>query len=237
MGSFYSSFAKKRTTLIDKSTNTESIIIDEPIEPLAEVESLKKELDELKSVVKTLLGDISNEECIICQKLLYSEDQVVTSCNHKFHQGCLSMWILNCVKYKKETKCPICRNKLYDRNGNLVDDTLFNTHMVNGSDLGEIINLPSQSIVSIPLPTELTLDTPLQPIVTSVADRRALFNTQYMSELEMLIEPEVANGDVYVERSGNGNNILSNYYHNELGLTAARVRPQNTSLIERILNL
>ncbi|XP_074318071.1 uncharacterized protein LOC141654856 [Silene latifolia] len=51
-------------------------------------------------------GLVDGSECAICiQELLKSESVVkLGSCNHAFHEGCISEW------YKKQASCPLCRS-------------------------------------------------------------------------------------------------------------------------------
>lgn len=55
---------------------------------------------------KKTLKKIDN--CMICLKDTYEDENVKTKCNHNFHEKCLNDWL------KNNRKCPLCRMKIHD---------------------------------------------------------------------------------------------------------------------------
>ena len=46
------------------------------------------------------------ENCVICLDNLTSDDSIALECRHQFHKKCIELWM------KKNSICPLCRNKL-----------------------------------------------------------------------------------------------------------------------------
>ena len=53
-------------------------------------------------------------ECPIC--LLPLENEVITTCQHKFHKNCLAHWLNQCAN----KSCPVCRNTQPNSEGELI---------------------------------------------------------------------------------------------------------------------
>lgn len=63
--------------------------------------------------------NMENDRCVICYDAFKKKDIRFLPCSHKFHDECVSQWLVN------HDKCPICRISIHvnhvDEDGNLVN--------------------------------------------------------------------------------------------------------------------
>ena len=55
--------------------------------------------------------NIINEECAICITDNNS-NSISLKCNHTYHNDCIKLWIYECTKQEKQSKCPICNDNI-----------------------------------------------------------------------------------------------------------------------------
>ena len=230
-------FAKPKISKL--GINTE-IILDEKEIILEdnEVLSLNREIDRLNNIIKILLGELRDDECPICQKLLYSENEINTICNHKFHLSCINNWIFSCSKNHKSTHCPVCRTRLCESGGNLIELSL--SPIVSNNDEVSFLqpDLLSLDTELIPLNSSipnLVLDTELEP-----PNLRLLGLSYGVEDIDLFSNP---NPPFQFSSINNltPSDIISSYYNNELGLPPSNlnmdIRTRRNALAVRISNL
>lgn len=63
----------------------------------------------------------SQKECPICFEEITTDKELITKCNHRFHDKCINEWI----KMDTCNACPICRKKIYKRNRDGTDQKII----------------------------------------------------------------------------------------------------------------
>lgn len=77
------------------------------------VEVQEREIDWADVKCKVLQRGCGN--CSICLRNINSDECSVTSCEHCFHQKCLSQWMQFCQREDTTVLCPVCRSAFQHR--------------------------------------------------------------------------------------------------------------------------
>lgn len=111
--------AQTASTMLVSAIENQSDVVD------AILASIDKELDWARTVMNAVevqemeidWADVKCKvlqrgcgNCSICLQNIKSDECSVTSCEHCFHQKCLSQWLRFCQKEDSTALCPVCRS-------------------------------------------------------------------------------------------------------------------------------
>ena len=112
-----------------------------------------QKLNKIKTYLKKCKNNkkIPTDICVICLDNLTSDDSIALECRHQFHKKCIELWM------KKNSICPLCRNKLQIDNLNKnyslnaqdnseYQSSLLDINLRNLWDIQQILNPNYESI-------------------------------------------------------------------------------------------
>ena len=112
-----------------------------------------QKLNKIKTYLKNCKNNkkIPTDMCVICLDNLTSDDSIALECRHQFHKKCIELWM------KKNSICPLCRNKLQidnlnknyslnDQDNSNYQNSLLDINLRNLWDIQQILNPNYESI-------------------------------------------------------------------------------------------
>jgi len=112
-----------------------------------------QKLNKIKTYLKKCKNNkkIPTDICVICLDNLTSDDSIALECRHQFHKKCIELWM------KKNSICPLCRNKLQidnlnknyslnDQDNSNYQNSLLDINLRNLWNIQQILNPSYESI-------------------------------------------------------------------------------------------
>jgi hypothetical protein len=112
-----------------------------------------RKLNKIKTYLKNCKNNkkIPTDMCVICLDNLTSNESIAIECRHQFHKKCIELWM------KKNSICPLCRNKLQidnlnknyslnDQDNSNYQNSLLDINLRNLWDIQQILNPNYESI-------------------------------------------------------------------------------------------